>query len=95
MSKWHDNGLRTIEAAKKFCEEEKKQNMKKAARKNTVSGAKWKTGAEAGIDIQAEETVSESSEKKATIDEKNEGIPSDILDLFGETDEEIDDSVDI
>ena len=97
LVKWHEHGIRTVESAKKFCEEEKKQNIRKAAKKTTVHSAKWKTGAEAGIVLRSEETIMESlSENKVTTVEEDDGIPSDILEMIGETaDEEIDDSVDI
>ena len=89
LTKWFENGIHTVEAAKKFCQEEHEKNKRKAARKLSKSGTKWKTGAEAGIAIS-----SEQHDKEGDISEDN-GIPSDILDMFGEPDEDVDDNVDI
>ena len=49
LSKWNEKGIRTVEAADKFCEAEHNANIRKAARKSSNKGAVWKTGAEAGL----------------------------------------------
>ena len=96
LTKWNGHGIRTIEAAERFCEEEHNANIRKAARKTSIHGAKWRTGAEAGIDIPDEETTEvtnsaistkETSTVKQMMSELFEvdGIPSDVLDMFGET----------
>lgn len=107
LLKWHDNGIRTIEAAKKFCQEEHEKNKRKAAKKSSISGTKWKTGAEArllfsgALSEKNDGTVEEEPAKpdkaeKAADNEKYKkddgGIPGDILDMFGE---DVDDNVDI
>ena len=96
LTKWFENGIHTVEAAKKFCQEEHEKNKRKAARKLSISGTKWKTGAEAGIAISNKENItdSEQHDKEREKSEDN-GIPSDILDMFGEPDEAVDDNVDI
>lgn len=96
LTKWFENGIHTVEAAKKFCQEEHEKNKRKAARKVSISGTKWKTGAEAGIAISNKENItdSEQHDKEREKSEDN-GIPSDILDMFGEPDEDVDDNVDI
>ena len=105
LLKWHDNGIRTIEAAKKFCEEEKKQNIRKAARKSSSSKTVWKTGAEAKtlwktkaeaeIDITDNNTDKETQTTNKNSISEDSGIPSVILDMFGESNEEIDEGVDL
>lgn len=105
LLKWHDNGIRTIEAAKKFCEEEKKQNIRKAARKSSSSKTVWKTGAEAKtlwktkaeaeIDITDNNTDKETQTTNENSISEDSGIPSVILDMFGESNEEIDEGVDL
>lgn len=84
LTKWHENGVKTLEDAEAFCQKEYEANKLKAARK-TVTRSAWPTGAEAGI-LWPEE----SSEKET----KNEEIPEDILDMFAD-DEEPDESPDI
>lgn len=96
LTKWFESGIQTVEAAKKFCQEEHEKNKRKAAKKSSISGAKWKTGAEAGIAISNKENItdSEQHDKEGDISEDN-GIPSDILDMFGDPDKAVDDDVDI
>ncbi len=84
LTKWHENGVKTLEDAEAFCQKEYEANKLKAARKTATRSA-WPTGAEAGI-LWPEE----SSEKET----KNEEIPEDILDMFAD-DEEPDESPDI
>lgn len=88
LTKWHEHGIRTLEAAEKFCKEEHNANIRKAAKKSSISGAKWKTGAEAGIAISNKENItdSEQHDKEGDISEDN-GIPSDILAMFGDYEE--------
>ena len=93
LNKWHKNGIRTVEAAEKFCKEEHNANIRKAAKKSSISGAKWKTGAEAGIAISNKENITDSEQRDKEVDiSEDNGIPSDILDMFGEPDEAVDDN---
>lgn len=98
LTKWHDQGIKTAEEAVKFCEEEHKENKRKATRKKQVTGSTWRTGAEAGIggDTKPKEDAPSKQEDKDN-KEKNvadevlpndEMIPDDILDMFGDSDED-------
>ena len=85
LSKWNEKGIRTVEAADKFCEAEHNANIRKAARKSSNKGAVWKTGAEAGLFGTQKTEV----ETKPLTEEQNKesGIPNDILAMFGDDEE--------
>lgn len=96
LTKWNEHGIRTIEEADKFCREERNTNIRKAARKTSGHGMVWKTGEEAGIEIPDENTATESiTENKENIESEDNGIPSDILAMFEESEEDVDNNVDI
>ncbi|WP_034448325.1 DnaD domain protein [Butyrivibrio sp. AE2032] len=100
LTKWHDHGVKTAEDALKFEEEEHKENKRKASRRKAVSGSAWRTGDEAGISGNNAETDAkdkaskEAAEAKETgkaenaIPEDDADIPDDILDMFGDSDED-------
>ena len=85
LTKWHDNGIKTVDEAVKFSEEEHKENKRKATRRKPAVGSSWRTGAEAGIGDAAE---SKASDAKPVKDEDDSSIPDDILDMFGDSDED-------
>lgn len=86
LTKWHDNGIKTVEDAIKFSEEEHKENKRKATRRKATSGAVWRTGAEAGVgEAKTEGTVIKTDPAAA---EQEDNIPDDILDMFGDSDED-------
>ena len=105
LTKWNEHGIRTLEAAEKFCKEEHNANIRKAARKSSSSKTVWKTGAEAKtvwktkaeaeIDITDNNTDKETQTTNENSISEDSGIPSDILDMFGESNEEIDEGVDL
>jgi DNA replication protein DnaD len=87
LAKWHDNGIRTADEAVKFNEEEHKENKRKATRRKANVGSSWRTGAEAGIgDPKSEEP--EDNSKPETAKGEDSSIPDDILDMFGDSDED-------
>ncbi|MBO4449623.1 MAG: DnaD domain protein [Clostridiales bacterium] len=103
LKKWFDLGIDTAEKAAKLNEEEHKENQRKSSLRKNRSGSKWKTGAEAGLTSSgsASETAEESSESKPAKPEKEQkasdnakskkddgGIPDDILDMFGDSNED-------
>ncbi len=87
LTKWHDQGIRSAEEAARLSEEEHQENKRKATRRKANAGSVWRTGEEAGIGNAGSE---ESSEKKTSEDVKSEevNIPDDILDMFGDPDED-------
>ena len=87
LTKWHDQGIKSAEEAARLSEEEHQENKRKATRRKANAGSVWRTGEEAGIGNAKSE---ESSEKNASEDMKNEdvNIPDDILDMFGDSDED-------
>lgn len=87
LKKWHDQGVKTVEDAVKFEEEEHKENKRKATRRKGTTGASWRTGAEAGIgETQVEAPKAQAVSKEDDPDDSN--IPDDILDMFGDSDED-------
>lgn len=93
LAKWHDQGIKTAEEAVKFCEEEHKENKRNATRRKAKSGAAWRTGEEAGIsgsdkkDAEAKKTSEGIKEEKDAL-LRDDLIPDDILDMFGDSDED-------
>lgn len=86
LTKWHDLGIKNAEEAAKFSEEEHKENKRKATRRKPSVGSSWRTGAEAGIgDAGAGEPKADS---KPANEEEDSSIPDDILDMFGDSDED-------
>ncbi len=86
LTKWHDQGVKTADDAVRFSEEEHKENKRKASRRKTNAGPNWRTGEEAGLgNSKPEETQAEKESAEAK-DEDN-SIPDDILDMFGDSDE--------
>ena len=97
LTKWHDQGIRTAEEAAKFNEEEHIENKRKATRRKANVGSSWRTGAEAGIAEKAEKKKEAEPAKaeEAPVEKKTEepvpeddGIPDDILGMFGDSDED-------
>lgn len=84
LTKWHKNGIKTVEDAEKFCKREYEKNKAKAKRK--ASGiVTYRTGEESGFFDSAINRPEKSQDK--SISETSSGvkeIPSDILDMFGE-----------
>ena len=86
LTKWHDQGIKNADDAVRFSEEEHKENKRKASRKKANSGSNWRTGEEAGLgETKAEpaKAVNEPVEPKS----EDNSIPDDILDMFGDSDE--------
>ena len=102
LKKWFDAGIDTAEEAAKLNEEEHKENARKSAHRKTRSGSKWKTGAEAGLSVtedsatgtEEKEPASGKKDKKETRSDEDKakkddgGIPDDILDMFGDSNED-------
>lgn len=103
LKKWFDLGIDTADKAAKLDEEEHKENARRATHRKGRSSAKWRTGAEAGLDTaesvpekdlgDAEEKPVKKekkavSEDKAKSKEDDGGIPDDILDMFGDSNED-------
>ena len=90
---------KTAEEAGRFCEEEHQENKRKAARKKANPGSVWRTGEEAGlVNTKTEETPAKmpsggtaatagNTDISGTADKEND-IPDDILDMFGDSDED-------
>ena len=88
LKKWHDQGVKTAEDAARFSEEEHKENKRNATRRKAKSGSVWRTGEEAGI---ANKPSEEAPAAKAPAPEdtnNDDDIPDDILDMFGDADED-------
>ena len=86
LKKWHDQGIKTAEDAARFSEEEHKENKRNATRRKAKSGSVWRTGEEAGI---ASAAAAEAPAAKAPEETNNDDdIPDDILDMFGDADED-------
>lgn len=106
LIKWHENNITTVEAAKEFCENEHKKNIKNAARNKKTNNSVWRTGEEAGIVCKQSE-LSNSKEDEVENDEdiellrsiddtgkkEEKTIPESVLGMFGDSD--IDDDPDI
>ena len=96
LKKWFDFGIDTADKAAKLNEEEYKENQRKASHRKNRSGSKWRTGAEAGLASGGSAAETEPSKpdkaEKEPDKEKNKkddgGIPDDILDMFGDTNED-------
>lgn len=103
LKKWFDMGIDTAEKAAKLNEEEHKENARKAVHRKSHSGTKWRTGAEAGLSGNGDVPDKDSGkaeekpvkEEKATVFEDKEtgkkdggDIPDDILDMFGDSNED-------
>lgn len=84
LTKWHDHGITTAEEAARFSEEEHKENARKAGRRKANAGSTWRTGAEAGIG----EKTTAAPETSVSSEEDDGLIPDDILDMFGDSDED-------
>ncbi|MBR3247330.1 MAG: DnaD domain protein [Clostridiales bacterium] len=91
LVKWHDLGIKTAEDAARLSEEEHKENKRKASRRKATAGSVWRTGEEAGIgEKKAEEDLRETASgngKEETLPQ-DDIIPDDILDMFGDSDED-------
>lgn len=87
LTKWHDQGIKTVEEAARFSEEEHKENKRKATRKKANSGSSWRTGAEAGIGDAKPQAEEPKKEEMKDTKEDEDDIPDDILDMFGDSDE--------
>lgn len=86
LKKWHDQGVKTAEDAARFSEEEHKENKRNATRRKSKSGSVWRTGEEAGI---ASAAAAEAPAPKDPEETNNDDdIPDDILDMFGDADED-------
>ena len=87
LTKWHDLGIKTVDEAIRASEEEHQENKRKATRRKANSGTSWRTGEEAGI---VKESKAESPAEKSSADTGKEdvNIPDDILDMFGDSDED-------
>lgn len=106
LIKWHENNISTVEAAKEFCENEHKKNIRNAARNKNNSNSVWRTGEEAGIVCKQSE-LSNSKEDEVENDEdidilrsiddtekkEEKTIPESVLGMFGDSD--IDEDPDI
>jgi DNA replication protein DnaD len=91
LTKWHDLGIKTAEEAAKYNEEEHQENKRKATRRKANNGSVWRTGEEAGLaENSPEENASDkgSEDKKEDITPSDDIIPDDILDMFGDSDED-------
>ena len=103
LKKWFDLGIDTAEKAAKLNEEEHKENQRKSSQRKSRSGTKWRTGAEAGLSTSdaAPEKEEETAEKgkmkpgkavkdsdKGNSKKDDGGIPDDILDMFGDSNED-------
>ena len=91
LTKWHDQGITTAEEAARFSEEEHKENKRKATRRKAGTGSAWRTGEEAGISGSKPKTEPEAKPEKKdtkTSSDDDSGIPDDILDMFGDNDED-------
>ena len=87
LTKWVSSGVKDIDDATKFEEEQHKENKRKATRRKGTTGASWRTGAEAGIgETQVEAPKAQAVSKEDDPDDSN--IPDDILDMFGDSDED-------
>ncbi|MCR4702374.1 MAG: DnaD domain protein [Saccharofermentans sp.] len=86
LTKWHDLGITTAEEAARFSEEEHKENARKAGRRKANAGSSWRTGAEAGIG-DPKPAAKTAAEASADNREEDSLIPDDILDMFGDSDE--------
>ncbi|MBQ9863358.1 MAG: RepB family plasmid replication initiator protein [Lachnospiraceae bacterium] len=81
LTRWHDKGIKTIEDAKKLCDEEQSVNRRRSRRNNATQGSAWRTGEEAGVRCPPVDITKDSSEEP---DVQNEDIPEDILSMFGD-----------
>lgn len=88
LTKWHDNGIRTADEAVKFSEEEHKENKRKATRRKANVGSSWRTGAEAGIGDSESKGSKEEKKPEPNKADDDSSIPDDILDMFGDSDED-------
>lgn len=85
LKKWHDQGVKTVEDAIRFSEEEHRENKRKASRKKPSGGASWRTGEEAGLNSAAKaEEAQESIIPDSSDSGDDKAIPTDILDMFGD-----------
>ncbi len=91
LIKWHENNISTVEAAKEFCENEHKKNIRNAARNKNINTSAWRTGEEAGIVCkQPEQSIGKQNEVETDNDK------DDVLDdLLRSLDADIDDDPDI
>lgn len=81
LTRWHDKGIKTIEDAKKLCDEEQSVNRRRSRRNNDTQGSAWRTGEEAGVWSPSVDITKDSSEESGSDDG---GIPDDILTMFGD-----------
>lgn len=86
LTLWMENGVKTVDEANIFEEEKHKENKRKAVKRKNRNSA-WKTGAEAGIDNEEASDV-KKDEVKETKEEKPQDEADDILDFFGDDDED-------
>lgn len=83
LTKWYDQGIKTAEDAARFCEEEHKENKRKATRRKANAGSSWRTGEEAGISAGKTEEPDKKASGDNTAEDDND-IPDDILNMFGD-----------
>ena len=83
LTKWYDQGIKTAEDAARFCEEEHKENKRKATRRKANAGSSWRTGEEAGISAGKTEEPDKKASEDNTAEDDND-IPDDILNMFGD-----------
>ena len=100
LKKWFDAGIDTAEKAAKLNEEEHKENARKSAHRKNRAGSKWKTGAEAGLSMSGEGSGNAEDTKAPAAGNEKPGpdngkakkddgsIPDDILDMFGDSNED-------
>ena len=89
LTKWHDLGIKTAEEAVRASEEEHQENKRKATRRKAVPGSVWRTGEEAGIgSVNAGESAPAPEKSSAEVKNEDVSIPDDILDMFGDSDED-------
>lgn len=87
LIKWHEKNIKTVEEAEAFCKKEHEVNKRNAARKR-VANTSWRTGEEAGIGCK--DTPLLPKKAPDTVNpvqfnpDDNDGIPEDILDMFGD-----------
>ena len=85
LTKWHDQGVKTVEDAIRFSEEEHRENKRKASRKKVSGGASWRTGEEAGLSsAEKTEGPQERNVPESSDNGDDKAIPTDILDMFGD-----------
>ena len=86
LSSWFEAGVTDIESAALFEEERHKENKSKYSRKKGRAGTSWKTGSEAGINADEQDSGIKEDKKDSAPEEGNaeeDLVLDDILDMFG------------